>query len=184
MPKLPKINNVELIAKTRLFHIEQVDLTFSNGAERIFERLSAFRRAAVMIVPMIDHKTFLLVREYSAGVEKYTLGFPKGLCEEGESDKEAANRELMEEAGYGARTFKLLLSLSLAPAFMNHQMHVYLGQDLYPQKLIGDEPEDIEVVPWSLDEIPALMAHEEFSEARSVAALLYARDVLLKEQSE
>ena len=45
----------------------------------------------------------LLVREYAAGVHRYELGLVKGRIDAGESPVEAANRELMEEAGYGAR---------------------------------------------------------------------------------
>ena len=59
--------------------------------------------------------------------------------------EQAANRELMEEAGYGARDIRSLRSITLAPGYMSHQTHLVLARDLYPQRLPGDEPEALEV---------------------------------------
>ena len=51
-------------------------------------------------------------------------------------------------------------------------MDIVLAKDLYSATAIGDEPEPIEVVPWRLDQIDTLLAHPQFHEARSLAALL------------
>ena len=61
---LPQITARKQVAKSRLFAIEQIDLTFSNGVEREYERMPGAGRGAVMIVPMLDQHTMLLVREY------------------------------------------------------------------------------------------------------------------------
>ena len=42
----------------------------------------------------------------------------------------------------------------------------------------GDEPEELEVIPWKLSELHALLGHEEVSEGRSIAALFIAREYL------
>ena len=55
-----------------------------------------------------------------------------------------------------------------------------LARDLYPEKLPGDEPEEMEVVPWKLAELDQLMLREDFSEGRSLAALFIAREWLGK----
>ena len=87
--------------KAGLFKIEQLDLEFSNGETRVFERMAGSGRGAVMVVPFINDDEFLLVREYAAGTHTYELGFPKGLIDPGESPEVAANRELKEEIGFG-----------------------------------------------------------------------------------
>jgi len=132
----------------------------------------------VMVVPMLDDTTVLLIREYAAGVERYELSLPKGRIEDGESIVAAANREIMEEIGYGARRLTPLKSVTLAPGYFNHATHLVLAQDLYPKRLEGDEPEAIEVVPWSLDRLTELCAQEECTEARSIAGLFLVRDQL------
>ena len=132
-----------------------------------------------MIVPMIDEHRFLLVREYAAGVHEYQLGFPKGLIDPGETPFEAANRELKEEVGFGAEHLQSLHIVTMAPTFFSAQMHIVLAKNLYLEKLEGDEPEPLEVVEWSFNDIDSLLAREEFSEARCIAALFLAQKELL-----
>jgi len=159
MTQKPIIHNKTLKAKSRLFRIEALDLEFSNGEKRVFERLTRGNSSgAVLIVPMLDSNTVLLVREYAAGVDRYELGLPKGKVDDGETPLVAANRELKEEVGYGARQLTFITSLSIAPAYLEHMTDIILAEDLYPEKLEGDEPEELEVIPWRLDDLQLLFS--------------------------
>ncbi|BDX04587.1 ADP compounds hydrolase NudE [Planctobacterium marinum] len=172
--QLPIIHEREVVARSRLFKLEQVHLEFSNGEKRVFERMAGSGRGAVMIVPMVDNNRFLLVREYAAGLHEYQLGFPKGLIDPGESPEQAANRELKEEVGFGAKQLEALSTVTMAPTFFSAHMHILLAHDLYPEKLPGDEPEPLEVVEWSFDNMDALLNRTDFTEARCIAALMLA----------
>ncbi|MBI5450302.1 MAG: ADP compounds hydrolase NudE [Gammaproteobacteria bacterium] len=172
------------VAHSRLFRIEELELRFSNGEVRHFERLASSSRGAVLIVALADRDTVLLIREYAAAVERYELGLPKGRIDGDETLEQAACRELMEETGYGAHTVRHLHTLTLAPAYFSHLTHVMLAEDLYPQRLAGDEPEPIEVVPWSLAELDALVRSGACSEARSLAALYMVRDLVQTKETE
>ncbi len=179
MSILPKILHKSIVSKSRLFCIEGLSLQFANGERREYERLiRAGGFGAVMIVPLLDDETVLLVREYAAGLEKYELGLPKGRMEAGEDALMAANRELQEEVGYGADELQWLTKLSLAPSYMEHDIDVVIASNLYPQKLPGDEPEELEVVPWKLNALDKLLASGECSEARTIAGLYLVRDFL------
>ncbi len=155
-----------------------MELEFSNGEQRTFERLKRASGGAVLIVPMLDDMTVLLVREYAAGVERYEVGLPKGKVDSGESFLAAANRELMEEVGYGAGKLQSLTSLTIAPGYLEHATEIILAQQLYPKRLPGDEPEPLEVVPWRLDRLHDHIADGECSEARTIAALYLTREYL------
>ncbi|NLC22548.1 MAG: ADP compounds hydrolase NudE [Halomonadaceae bacterium] len=174
----PQILSRHSVAKSRLFHIESLDLRFSNGEERTFERLTGKDHGAVMIIAMPDPDHVLLIREYAAGFEDYVLTLPKGLVDPGEDIITAANRELMEECGFGAHNIEPLVELSLAPNYMRHRMQVLLASNLYPKRLPGDEPEPLVVETHALEELPALLLREDFHEARAIAALYIARDTL------
>jgi len=50
--------------------------------------------------------------------------------------------------------------------------------NLYPEKLAGDEPEELEVVPWKMSQLHDLIACHDVSEGRSIAALFIAREYL------
>lgn len=175
-PTFPKITARTPLAKSRLFQIESVDLTFANGRQVTYERLVSAGSGAVLVVPLLDAETVLLIREYAVGVERYELALPKGKIEAGEDILAAANRELMEEVGYGAKSLRHLKTFSVAPGYMAHRTHVVLAEDLYPERLPGDEPEPLVVVPWKLSELSKLWQEEECSEARSIAALCLVRD--------
>jgi ADP-ribose diphosphatase len=95
MTKLPTIHQIRTVASSRLFWVQAVDLEFSNGEQRTYERLANRGHGAVLIVPVLNDDTLLLIREYSAGTERYELGFPKGKVEAGEDLMAAANREIM-----------------------------------------------------------------------------------------
>ncbi|MBE7216753.1 ADP compounds hydrolase NudE [Shewanella benthica] len=176
--KKPEILGSEIVAQSRLFKIEQVNLKFSNQVERQYERMKGNNRGAVMVVPVLNGDTLLLGREYAAGTHTYELGFVKGLIDPGEEALEAANRELQEEIGFGARKLTHLMELSLAPGYFASKMQVFIAEDLYESVLEGDEPEPIEMVPWPLDNWQSLLEQEDFSESRSVSALFLAQKYL------
>ncbi len=156
--------------------VEELDLEFSNGERRRYHRAPAVGYGAVIVVPMLDDDTALLIREYAAGTHRYELGLVKGKIDAGETPEEAANRELKEEAGYGARSLQVVRRISLAPTYMGHETVLVLARDLYEERLPGDEPELLDVVPWRLDALHELILREDFSEGRSIAALFLIRE--------
>lgn len=174
----PKIVSVRTAARSRLFHIEAVELRFSNGSVREFERVAGSAQpGAVIIVPMLDQHTLLLVREYAVGLERYELSLPMGRVQNSETTLEAANRELREETGYAARQLRTLHTLALAPGILGYKMDVVLATGLFPSVSTGDEPEPLEVVDCPLDRLDELVARGGIADARTLAALFVARRI-------
>jgi ADP-ribose diphosphatase len=177
IPRLPVIHKREERRDKSLFRVEALDLEFSNGEKRTYERLISRGVGAVIIVAMPDPDTVLLVREYACGVHRYEVGLPKGRLEPGESHVEGANRELQEEVGFAARDLKVLGQLTLAPGYMTHATQVVLARDLYPSRLPGDEPEELQVIEWPIANLVELIQRDDCTEGRTIAALYMARDL-------
>ncbi|MFY2510010.1 ADP compounds hydrolase NudE [Vibrio pectenicida] len=170
----PKILSKQTVAQSKLFTVEAIDLRFSNGVERTYERMKPSGRGAVMMVPVTKDGDLLLVREYAAGTDSYELGFPKGLVDSGEQPIDAANRELKEEIGLGSNKLTYLKDVVLAPSYFSSKMTLFIAEDLYSEQLEGDEPEPLEVIRWPLSQAQELLNHLDFCEARSITALLLA----------
>lgn len=178
MSKSPDILSRELIADTGIFRVQALELAFANGQRRRYQRIQGSPQGAVLVVAVRDDGHLLLIREYAAAMERYELAFPKGHIDAGETALQAANRELQEETGYAARSLAPLKSVTIAPGYVQHMTHLILARDLYPQQLAGDEPEPIEVIPWPLGRLDALMQEADFTEARSLLALFLVRQHL------
>jgi ADP-ribose diphosphatase len=157
MPVKPDLLKVTPTAKSRLFQVEELELRFSNGVERTYERLASRGNGAVMIVAIDDDDNAILIREYAGGINDYVLTLPKGLIDPGEDASTAANRELKEEAGFGANSISILREMTTAPNYMGHKITALIAQDLYPCKLEGDEPEPLEVIRWPLRDLETLI---------------------------
>ncbi|WP_018718716.1 ADP compounds hydrolase NudE [Arhodomonas aquaeolei] len=174
MARKPETLQAKTVARSRLFRVEQLDLRFNNGTEVAFERLATGMGGAVLVVAVTGAEELVLIREYAAGTDRYELGLPKGRVEPGEDPLAAANRELREETGFGARRLEPLHELTLAPGYMAHSTEIILARDLYEAPLPGDEPEPIEVVPWPIAELDELLTQPDLTEARSIAAIFLA----------
>ena len=179
--KKPTIHQITTVARSRLFKVEALDLEFSNGVKTQYERIASRGPGAVLIVPVLDNDTILLIREYAGGTDRYELAFPKGKVEPDEEILHAANREIMEEVGYESAKLTLLKALSLAPGYMGHITNIILAEELSEHREEGDEPEEIEVVPWKISKLDELIQREDFNEGRSVAALFLLQNHLKKQ---
>ncbi|MGR3806514.1 ADP compounds hydrolase NudE [Pasteurella testudinis] len=173
----PQILSVATTAKSRIFEIQAVDLQFSNGERRTYERFKPSSRCAVMVVAIHQDK-LLLISEYAVGTERYELGFVKGLMDAGETPQQSANRELQEEIGFKAQKLTLLKTVITSPGFMHNPMHIFLAENLTPSRLDGDEPEPLDVIEYPLQDLDKLLSHDDFCEARNLTALYLLRDYL------
>lgn len=179
----PIIHKHKTLSQSKLFTIEQVELEFSNGQQRVYERIVAPAAAAVLIIPVLDTQHVIMIREYSVGTERYELVFPKGKIDPGEDILEAANRECMEEIGYRANKLTPLGQMTIAPGYLGFITHTVLAENLSAEKQEGDEPEELEQLICNVNEINSLIQNETLTEARSIAALYQIRDILNKRNS-
>jgi len=134
---------------------------------------------AVVIVPIDGDGRVLWVKQHRWAAQRMMLELPAGTLEPEESPEATARRELVEETGFAAATWRALGGFFSAPGFCEEYLHCYLATDLTPEHADGDEDEDIEVVPLSFDESLALVDRGEIEDAKSLAAiLLYLRQPL------
>ena len=174
----PNILSVRTVANSRLFKTEEVNLEFANGEQVTFERLCG--TGAVMVIAVHDNHVYL-IKEYAVGIEKYILGFVKGRLEQGEDPQQGANREIQEEIGFAAKTLVYLRKVAVAPGYSNFHTHIVIASDLYPSRLPGDEPEELQVIKVPLDELDSLLIRDDFIESRSLLGVYLLKDWLARQ---
>ncbi|MBO5566907.1 MAG: ADP compounds hydrolase NudE [Succinivibrio sp.] len=183
--KIPLHKKPEILAvrheKVSIFHVEQLDLRFSNSIEKTYYRLYG-GRGAVIAVPF-DGSNFFLSQEYACGFDRYELGLVKGKIDEGETPCQAVKRELQEEIGYDCQKLTpIRKEMTVAPGMMSLKMYPFLCEDLVPRKLSGDEPEPIDLIKMSVSETKDLLFDPDspLTESRAIACLSIALKMLGK----
>ena len=122
-----------------------------------------------------DGEVLYLVRQPREAVnEPALLELPAGkLDEPGENDLDTAKRELAEEIGKGARTWRRLTSFYTSPGFADEECHIYLATDLFDQAAEAAEDERIEIVEVPLSELDR--AIPECRDSKTLIGLLWFR---------
>jgi 8-oxo-dGTP pyrophosphatase MutT (NUDIX family) len=128
----------------------------------------------VVIVAVTRQECLLMVRQFRTAVAAVTLELPAGHIDPGEMPEQAARRELLEETGYEADTFKLLGALSPSVARFTNRMWCFFAANARPA--VGAETQREAGVDLILYErgVRALIEEKEFYGAPSCAALLLA----------
>ena len=131
---------------------------------------------AVVMLPVDSEGRILWIRQHRWAAQRSLLELPAGTLEPGEEPEATARRELIEEVGYAAATWERLGGFFTAPGFCSEYLHAYLATSLTEEHADGDEDEDIEVIPLTLDESLARIDAGEVEDAKSLSAvLLYLR---------
>ena len=164
-------------------------------AGRIFSILQAVRRSTergrdfpfdilespdwVNVVALTEAGKVVLIRQYRAGIESITTEIPGGTVDAGETQLEAARRELAEETGYESDAWELIGSVHPNPAFQTNTTYTFLARGARRtrgQHLEGAE--EIEVDERPLDDIRALVADGTITHALVICAFYHLANIV------
>ena len=126
---------------------------------------------AVAVVAHDGERLFMVRQPREAVDEPDLLELPAGkLDEEGEGPLETAQRELAEEIGKGANTWRHLTTFYTSPGFVEEQCNDYVATDLFDRTADADENERIEIVRHPLAELDSVI--EECRDPKTLVGLL------------
>jgi ADP-ribose pyrophosphatase len=140
--------------------------------ERRQQREVCVHPGAVVILPLLDTQTLLLIRNRRYTVGEVLVELPAGTLEKGEDPMNCAGRELLEETGYLARRLRPLRSFYSSPGILTEKMHLFAAYDLEQKRPALEEDEDIEVVRATLGEAIEMIHQGEIVDAKTIASLL------------
>jgi ADP-ribose diphosphatase len=131
------------------------------------------RHIGSAVVMAVDaKKRILLVRQYRLPADRYLWELPAGRLDPGETTLQAARRELAEETGYKARTWKKLASFWVSPGYVEERMTIYLATDLKEGVATPMDDEQIEMAWFTRKQIAAMIAKGDIQDAKTLIGFL------------
>ncbi len=169
----PTLVSTQQIYKGRVLTLRVDEIQVPVG---VVKREVVEHPGAIVILPVDNEGRILWITQHRWAAQRVLLELPAGTLEQGETPEQTAKRELPEETGFAAATFHALGGFYSAPGFCQEYLHAFVATDLTPQYAKGDDDEDINVVPLTLDETYARIDAGEVEDAKSLATLmLYLR---------
>jgi ADP-ribose pyrophosphatase len=115
----------------------------------------------------------LLVRQFRLAVRQRLWELPAGKLDPGERPLRAAKRELAEETGCRARSWRKLLELYPSPGFCDERLVAYFAEGITEGEPAPEPYELIEKKWFSWEETMAMVYHHVIRDGKTVATLLF-----------
>lgn len=168
------------IFEGRVIKVQVDQVTLPNG--KISTRELVKHPGAVAIIPITDEGKIVMVEQFRKPLERSIIEIPAGKLEPGEKPERTAIRELEEETGYGAQSFDLIQSFATSPGFADEVIHLFVARNLFEiaQPASLDEDEFIELIEVSIEEAEQLMKEQRIFDAKTILAIMWAKNNLVK----
>ncbi|KRK99787.1 NUDIX family hydrolase [Lactobacillus equicursoris DSM 19284 = JCM 14600 = CIP 110162] len=126
----------------------------------------------ISIIPFVDKKHVLLLKEYRHPVGSWQYEFPSGGIDEGEEPLQAAKRELLEETGYETQEIEPLGFTYPSFGSTNEQIFLFAGHVKKLTKPKREVLEEIKMEIVSVDQLEDLIINGKFAHGAGLAAWL------------
>jgi ADP-ribose pyrophosphatase len=137
---------------------------------------------AVMMLPLLDERTVLLVHQFRYPLGRHFIELPAGKLEPGEKPLATAKRELVEECGYQARRWRHLATLHPCIGYSDERIELYLARDLHHVGAGPDDGEFVEVLPTPITRALEWVREGRITEVKAMVGLLWLDKWLRRER--
>ncbi len=170
--------NLKVLQRTRLYQgrvfnliVDQVE--YPSGKRSVRE--VAEHPGGAVVLAVFSDRRILLVKQHRYPIDAVIYELPAGKLHSGEDPLTCAQRELVEETGYRARTGRKLTSIYTTPGFCSEVLHVYLATDVEKsargQRLEeGEHGLHVQALP--LDETISMIDRGEIVDGKTIVGIL------------
>ncbi len=166
------VNSRRMIHQGRVFQVMTENVTLSNGITVDMDLVN--HPGASAIVPLAENNHVILLRQYRHAIGGYLWEIPAGTLNQGENPLACARRELAEETGFGAKSWRKLGELIPVPGYSNKRIHLYLACDLEKAKSDPDADEILEVHSVAWEDAMNMILDGRIQDAKTISSLLMA----------
>ena len=151
-----KITRARKVYECKVFSVSEEEARNGRAGFRLKRCVVRHAGSAVMMA-VDDQDRILLVRQYRLPADGYLWELPAGRLDPGETPLRAARRELVEETGYRARTWKKLASFWPSPGYVGEKMTIFLARDLTAGEATPMDDESIQTKWFKAAELEKLI---------------------------
>jgi 8-oxo-dGTP pyrophosphatase MutT (NUDIX family) len=159
-----------LVYENAWIQVYHDELTRPDGQPGIYGVIH-FRTHAVGVVPIDDQDRVLLVGQFRYTLGRYSWEIPEGGVPFDEDPLEGARRELREETGCTAATWRRIATFDLSNSVTDESGTLYLATDLIDGEADPDGTEDLRIRRVPFDQVMAMIDRGEITDGMSQIAL-------------
>lgn len=172
--KLSRTISSSTVFEGRVFNVVSDQVEEPDG---VTAKREIIRHPGSIVVLAVDDSgrtpRLLLERQYRYAANARLWELPAGRIDPGESHLAAAKRELLEETGFTARSWKRALSFYASPGFLDEVMNVFLARDLVQGKAQPEDDERIKVHFFPLPQVIKMALSGKIPDAKTLASLFW-----------
>lgn len=159
-------------------NVTEYDVINPSGGKGIYGKVH-FKNTAIGVIALDQEQNIWLVGQYRFVLNEYSWEIPEGGCPEGEDYLTAAKRELLEETGLVAQSWRQLMKLHLSNSVTDELAFVFLATQLEQKTASPEETEELMVKKMPFEEVVKMVEQGEITDAISVAAIQRVQLLLL-----
>ena len=180
---IPEVLQSAIVYKSHFMEVQEDLLKLSHHDPKHIYSFVRMAPEASVVVAETTTGQIVINKEYRHPIKKWLYSLPGGCVDPGESPTQAAQRELLEETGYTAKTFHHIGSAYPFPGSCTLRMHYVLALEAECTNPTTHEPFELIQV----QEKPLDFLQEEIYKGAlidgTLCAALYFRDLFYKEKS-
>ncbi|MDO4758202.1 MAG: NUDIX hydrolase [Rikenellaceae bacterium] len=126
----------------------------------------------VNVIARTAEGSYVMISQYRHALGETHYELVAGCCDDGENPLEAAQRELMEETGYGGGQWRLLMVTSPNPTNHTNHSYTFVAEGVVrQQEQHAEESEDIDIHLMQEEELRTLLVDDRIVQALHAAPL-------------
>ncbi len=162
---------MKLIYKGKIVTVKTKKITFKDGHTSLYEFV--LHKPAVAIIPVIENKKIILVKQARPVINKNIWELPAGIIDKNETPYRAAKRELEEETGLKAKKMKKIGAFYSSPGFTDELTFFFIGKNFIKTRQKLDKDENIILKTFTIKRLLKMIKENKLTDAKTVLGILW-----------